>query len=67
MGANPFVFGILAAGLVAQATFYTVDLYAAYPNRAAVDFDTGEIATAIAAWKAKRPAEFDALAGVTKI
>ena len=44
VGANPFVFGILAAGLVAQATFYTVDLYAAYPNRAAVDFDTGEIA-----------------------
>lgn len=43
-GANPVVFGILAAGLVAQATFYTVDLYAAYPNRAAVDFDTGEVA-----------------------
>ena len=42
--AKAFVFGILAVGVVAQATFYTVDLYAAYPNRAAVDFDTGEIA-----------------------
>ena len=27
-----------------QAAYYTVDLYAAYPNRAAADFDTGEIA-----------------------
>ena len=35
---------MLAAGLLAQAAFYTVDLYAAYPNRAAPYFDTGEIA-----------------------
>jgi enoyl-CoA hydratase len=30
-------------------------------------FDTGEMATAIAAWKAKRGAEFDALAPVAKV
>jgi len=29
-------------------------------------FDTGEMATAIAAWKDKRTAEFDALAVVAK-
>ena len=44
VGANAVVFGILAAGLVAQATFFTIDLYAAYPNRAALEFDVGEIA-----------------------
>jgi hypothetical protein len=35
---------VLAAGLAAQAIFFTVDLYTGYPNRAAPDFDTGEIA-----------------------
>ena len=35
---------MLGAGLAAQAVFFTVDLYAAYPNRAAPFFDTGEIA-----------------------
>ena len=30
-------------------------------------FDTGEMATAIAAWKAKRAADFDALAPVAKV
>ena len=38
------VAGILGAGLLAQAAYFTVDLYAAYPNRAAPYFDTGEIA-----------------------
>jgi hypothetical protein len=38
------VAGVLGAGLVAQAAYFTVDLYAAYPNRAAPYFDTGEIA-----------------------
>jgi hypothetical protein len=36
--------GVLGAGLLAQAIVFTVDLYAAYPNRAAPFFDTGEIA-----------------------
>jgi len=30
-------------------------------------FDTGEMATAIAAWKEKRTAEFEALAAATKV
>ena len=38
------VTGVLAAGLLVQGALYTFDLYTAYPNRAAVDFDTGEIA-----------------------
>jgi hypothetical protein len=44
VGAAGVVAGILAAGLVAQATYFTVDLYGAYPNRSAIYFDTGEIA-----------------------
>lgn len=37
------VTGVLTAGLLVQGALYTFDLYTAYPNRAAVDFDTGEI------------------------
>jgi hypothetical protein len=44
LGLAGVVLGLLAAGLVAQALLFTVDLYAAYPNRAAPYFDTGEIA-----------------------
>jgi hypothetical protein len=36
--------GALAAGLLAQAVLFTIDLYSGYPNRAAQYFDTGEIA-----------------------
>jgi hypothetical protein len=36
--------GVLAAGMLAQAAYFTVDLYTAYPNLAAPAFDTGEIA-----------------------
>jgi hypothetical protein len=38
------VTGVLAAALLVQGALYTVDLYTAYPNRAAGAFDTGEIA-----------------------
>jgi hypothetical protein len=38
------VTGVLATGLLVQGALYTFDLYTAYPNRAAADFDTGEIA-----------------------
>jgi hypothetical protein len=38
------VAGALAAGLFAQALLFSIDLYSAYPNRAAPFFDTGEIA-----------------------
>ena len=41
--------GVLSAGLAAQAIFFTVDLYAAYPNRAAPYFDTGESAALVTA------------------
>ena len=44
IGAGRVVAGALGAGLAAQAMFFTVDLYGAYPNRAAPYFDTGEIA-----------------------
>ena len=43
------VTGVLIAGLAAQAIFFTVDLYAAYPNRAAPYFDTGESAALVTA------------------
>jgi hypothetical protein len=36
--------GVLGVGLAAQAIVFTIDLYTAYPNRAAAFFDTGEIA-----------------------
>jgi hypothetical protein len=36
--------GVLGVGLAAQAIFFTVDLYTAYPNRDAAFFDTGELA-----------------------
>ena len=49
VGAGRIVVAALSAGLVAQAVFFTVDLYAAYPNRSAPDFDTGEIAAIITA------------------
>jgi hypothetical protein len=35
--------GVLGAGLLAQAIVFTIDLYAAYPSRAAPSFDTGEM------------------------
>ena len=44
IAAGRVVAAVLAVGLVAQAVFFTVDLYAAYPHRAAPYFDTGEIA-----------------------
>ena len=37
------VAGVLGLGLVAQGALFTVDLFTAYPNRAAADFDTGEL------------------------
>ena len=43
-GAGRAVAGGIAVALAAQAGLYTVDLYAAYPNRAAPFFDTGEVA-----------------------
>jgi hypothetical protein len=43
------VTGVLAAGLLVQGALFTVDLYTAYPNRAAIDFDTGETAAITAA------------------
>lgn len=43
------VAGALATGLVAQAVLFSIDLYSAYPNRAAPFFDTGEIAAIITA------------------
>jgi hypothetical protein len=49
IAAGRAVAAVLATGLVAQAVFFTVDLYAAYPQRAAPYFDTGEIATLTAA------------------
>ena len=36
--------GLLGAGLAAQAIIFTVDLFTGYPNRAAPNFDTGELA-----------------------
>ena len=44
VGASRVLAGVVGAGLLAQAAFFTVDLYAAYPNRAAPSFDTGETA-----------------------
>jgi hypothetical protein len=38
------VTGLLGLGLLAQGAVYTLDMYRAYPNRAAADFDTGQIA-----------------------
>jgi hypothetical protein len=49
VGAGRLVVAVLGAGLVAQAAVFTVDLYAAYPNRSAPDFDTGEIAAIVTA------------------
>ncbi|MFI5284766.1 MAG: hypothetical protein ACHQ4F_00450 [Candidatus Dormibacteria bacterium] len=46
------VAGVLGVALVAQAVFFTVDLYAAYPYRAAPFFDTGEQAAITAAHEA---------------
>jgi hypothetical protein len=43
-GLGRAVTAVLGLGLLAQGAVYTLDLYAAYPNRAAADFDTGEIA-----------------------
>ena len=36
--------GALGAGLLTQGVLFSIDLYAAYPNRAAPFFDTGEVA-----------------------
>jgi len=47
--ARRIVVGVLGAGLVAQAAYFTVDLYTAYPNRSAYYFDTGEIAAIVTA------------------
>jgi hypothetical protein len=44
IGATRLVVGVLSAALTAQAIYFTIDLYTAYPNRAAFYFDTGEIA-----------------------
>jgi len=44
IGLRRAVTGVLAAGLLAQAAYFTVDMYTAYPNLAAPFFDTGEIA-----------------------
>jgi hypothetical protein len=49
VAAGRTVWAVLGAGLVAQAVFFTVDLYAVYPNRSAPDFDTGEIAAIVTA------------------
>jgi hypothetical protein len=49
------VAGVLGAALTAQAVFFTVDLYAAYPNRAAPYFDTGEVAAITMAHEAAGP------------
>jgi hypothetical protein len=38
------VTGVLAAGLLVQGVYFSVDLYTAYPNIAGSAFDTGEIA-----------------------
>ena len=38
------VAAVLGAGILAQGAVYTIDLYSAYPNRAAAFFDTGETA-----------------------
>ncbi len=43
-GLGVLVAGVLAAGMLAQGVIYTIDLYSAYPNRAAMFFDTGEVA-----------------------
>jgi len=47
VGVGLLVAGLLGAGILAQGAIYTIDLYGAYPNRAAIFFDTGEV-TAIA-------------------
>jgi hypothetical protein len=44
IGLGRAVTAVLGLGLLVQGAVDTVDLYAAYPNRAAADFDTGEIA-----------------------
>ena len=44
IGLRRAVTGVLAAGLLVQAAYFTVDMYTAYPNMAAPFFDTGEIA-----------------------
>jgi hypothetical protein len=49
IGARRIVVAVLGVGLAAQAAFFTVDLYGAYPNRSAADFDTGEIAAIVTA------------------
>jgi hypothetical protein len=49
IAAGRVVVAVLGAGLVAQAVFFTVDLYAAYPNFSAPYFDTGEIAAIVTA------------------
>jgi hypothetical protein len=36
--------GALAAAMLAQGIYFTINLYSAYPNRAAPSFDTGEVA-----------------------
>jgi hypothetical protein len=44
VGLRRAVTGLLAAGMLAQAAYFSIDLYTAYPNLAAPAFDTGEIA-----------------------
>jgi hypothetical protein len=44
LGLSRAVTALLALGLLVQGAVYTVDLYTAYPSRAAGAFDTGEIA-----------------------
>jgi len=44
IGVRRAVTGVLAAGMLAQGIYFTVDLYTAYPNIAAPAFDAGEIA-----------------------
>ena len=44
VGATRVIAGVLGAMLLVQAAYFTVDLYAVYPNRAAPFFDTGEAA-----------------------
>lgn len=43
--------GVLAAGLLAQGSLYLVDMYTAYPVRAAVWFDDGLPAAIAGAWQ----------------
>jgi hypothetical protein len=49
IGLGRAVTAVLAAGLLAQGAYFSLDLYTAYPNLAAPAFDTGEIAAITAA------------------